>query len=187
MTNLDLDLLVSSLLIILRNDRYLVLDYCERAEIQAEVQRLGEQSAPRPTKPAAVDDSKLLAAIVSPSGSRIPNEKLRTRSGSPIHNYAVRPRRPKTTADFPRAVASQQRVDGNSTGTTGGAETKFRPPGLARSGSSLSSYHIDQHGKLSPFSRSPPGDQPKVEALHLVLTSSQNSTSTEMLLLPKDV
>ncbi|THD28078.1 Guanine nucleotide exchange factor [Fasciola hepatica] len=169
-----------------KNDRYLVLDYCERAEIQAEVQRLGDPSTPRPSKPTAADDSKLFAAIVSSSGSRTPNEKLRTRSGSPIHTYAVRPRRPKTTMDFPRVTVTQQRVEGNSGGGTGPG-TKFRPSGLARSGSSLSSYHIDQHVKLSPFSRSPPTEQPKVEALHLVLTASQNAPFTEMTLLPKDI
>ncbi|VDP49863.1 unnamed protein product [Echinostoma caproni] len=166
----------------------MVLDYCERAEIQAEVQRLGESSSPRSNKPsaAAADDSKLTAVTATSLGNRPTSEKFRTRSGSPIHTYAVRPRRPKTTVDFPRVPPVLSARGDSSAPPTSGTGTKFRPVGLARSGSSLSSYHIDHHVKLSPFSRSPPGEQAKAEALHLVLTASQNGPSTEMTLLPKD-
>ncbi|CAL8072703.1 unnamed protein product [Calicophoron daubneyi] len=173
-----------------KNEHYLVLDYCERAAIQAEVYpHLDPVRNVRPYKPQVSDDSPLKLHSVQPRAL----EKARPLSGSPGRN-----RRTKTATEFGRLPVTPaiRAVRGKSHEHLDDLKTKpQKPNGLSRSGSSVSSFNVNSRleksrsGSASWFGALQSNQQQECSRtgiIRLVLGASHNGSFTELNLLPKD-
>ncbi|KAF8570335.1 hypothetical protein P879_04574, partial [Paragonimus westermani] len=167
-----------------KNDRYLVLDYCDRADIQAEVQRIGSQ-APKSTSNHS-STQRVFSTTESPQ--KLFSTKINSINPSIISPKGSRALRPKTTTDFSRLNITSL---GNLQQSPNKAAKRPERSLLARSGSSLSSYSVgatfDKFKTVNQFNSSQTiSDQVRSEFIHLVFTASHNESFTEFNLFPRD-
>ncbi|KAF7233053.1 hypothetical protein EG68_05204 [Paragonimus skrjabini miyazakii] len=167
-----------------KNDRYLVLDYCDRADIQAEVQRIGSQAS----KSSSNHSSTQRVFSTTESPQKLFSTKINTITPSVIPPKGSRALRPKTTTEF-------SRLNMTSLGTLQHSPNKAaKQPersSLARSGSSLSSYSVgatfEKFRTVNQFnSNQSISDQVRSEFIHLLFTTSHNESFTEFNLFPRD-
>ncbi|KAA3681368.1 uncharacterized protein DEA37_0005120, partial [Paragonimus westermani] len=167
-----------------KNDRYLVLDYCDRADIQAEVQRIGSQAPKSPSNHSSTQ--RVFSTTESPQ--KLFSTKINSLNASTNPPKGSRALRPKTTTDFSRLnVTSLANLQQSPNKAAKRPERSL----LARSGSSLSSYSVgatfDKFRTVNQFNSSQTiSDQVRTEFIHLVFTASHNESFMEFNLFPRD-
>ncbi|TGZ63535.1 hypothetical protein CRM22_006871 [Opisthorchis felineus] len=171
-----------------KNERYLVLDYCDRAALQAEFMSLTALSR---TLSGNISAQKF--PVMDEGSQKSLGMPTSGKTGSPSMSPGRRARRgrPVTTMDFgllsPVVPESQTRQSQEEPVTS---ESRVQSRGIARSGSSLSSYQIRPHAARSTnydgHSPTLPSEQSRAVSIHLTLTASHNGTFSELYLLPKD-
>ncbi|KAG5452719.1 Rho guanine nucleotide exchange factor 16, variant 2 [Clonorchis sinensis] len=171
-----------------KNERYLVLDYCDRAELQAEVISLTALS-----RTLSGNISAQKSPLIDEASQKSLGMPTSGKSGSPSTSPGRRARRgrPVTTMDFgllsPAVPETQTRQSHEEPVTS---ECRVQSRGIARSGSSLSSYQIRPHAARSTnyggHSPTLPSEQSRAVSIHLTLTASHNGTFSDLYLLPKD-
>ncbi|CAI2737690.1 unnamed protein product [Dicrocoelium dendriticum] len=157
-----------------RNDRYVVLDYCERAAIQADVQHLSDLQN-RSLNPQSCNLPQPLSTCPLDSPFGLPN------TDPPANSTAVRFSEHRQTTELTGVGEEHEDLYSHQNHT----DKRI----LSRSGSSLSGYRIRTRIKSNigfNVHQTTSSDQANTKIIHLILTASHNGTFTELNLLPKD-